>query len=237
MDHDRDAEDDDAPPPEFDIRAKLKHAAHYAMLGFAPVVSVLALGVALFATGNHPEPAQPDNLKSNIEILNLSLLATKSELENLKFSVSREKSLRGEERKKKEEIDARIIRHVTRLQEKLKISPTLEEQLRADVKAAAAAQAAIQASAAVPAPVISDKQQTTAPVPPGAGKKSAAEPAPTEAKKESAPEGVAEKTIPVDAAKNPAPKEPAKKPEPKPAPKLSPQVKVIKDAIDEYNKQ
>lgn len=238
MDRDRDAEDDNVPPTEFDIRAKLKHVAHYAMLGFAPVVSMLALGVALFASGNHSDPAQLDNLKSNIEILNLSLLATRSELDNLKFSVSREKSQQGGERKKKEEIDAKIVRNVTRLQEKLKIFPTLEEQLRAAAKAAAvASQVVTPASAAAPAPVMPDKPQAAAAVPSGAEKKSAAVPAPAETEKESAPKGVAETAVPAEAVKNPVPQEPAKKPVPKPVPKLSPQVKAIKEAIDEYNKQ
>jgi hypothetical protein len=237
MDRDRDAEEDDAPAPKVDIRAKLKHVAHYAMLGFAPVVSILALGVALFATGNHSDPTQLNNLKSKIEILNLSLLASKTELEDIKFSRVREKSQRVEERKKSEEIDATIIQNITRLQERLKISPTLEEQLRAAAKAAAVVSpVGIPASAAASAPVVSDKLQT-APAPAGSEKKSAAVSVPKETVLKSVPKEVAQKTVSEKIVKKPVSKEPAKKPAPKPIQKLSPQVKAIKDAIDEYNKQ
>jgi hypothetical protein len=194
MARDIDAEEE-VPAPEGDARGKLKLVVHYAMLGFAPVISIVALGVALFATGNHSDRAQISELNSRVEKLNASLSASREELENLKFNMTREKSQRADERKKEEEHDTKFIQSITHLQEKLKIVPTLEEQLRAPVS-------------------------TRAQVSPNAG---------TAAVPESAP-----------AAAVPAKKTEEKKkaaPAPKPAEKLSPQVKAIKDAIEQYNKQ
>jgi hypothetical protein len=203
------AEEEDTPAPKGDAGEKLKLVAHYAMLGFAPVVSVIALGVALFATGNHSDRAQISELNSRIEKLNASLSASREELENLKFSISREKSQRADERKderkKEEEHDAKIVQSITRLQEKLKIVPTLEEQLRAPTGARADA-SPVAGTAAIPAsaPAAADKKQAAA-------------------------------DVAVPAKKAEEKKKPA--PPPKPAEKLSPQVKAIKDAIEQYNKQ
>jgi hypothetical protein len=213
-----DAEEEDIPAPKGDVREKLKLVAHYAMLGFAPVVSVIALGVALFATGNHSDRAQISELNSRIEKLNASLSAPKEEMENLKFSMSREKSQRADERKKDEEREVKIVQGISRLQEKLKVVPTLEEQLRAaTVTHAESAPVAGAATApvAVSAPAVADKTQAaSAPAPASAAKK--------------------------PAAAIPAPKVDEKKkaaPAPKVEEKMSPQVKALKKAIDQYNKQ
>lgn len=223
MARDIDAEED-TPVPENDAHAKLKLVAHYAMLGFAPVISIVALGVALFATGNHSDRAQISELNSRVEKLSASLSASREELENLKFSMSREKSQRSDERKKEEERDTKIIQNVTRLQEKLKIVPTLEEQLRAPASARTEA-----FPVAASAPVAAGRTQAaTAPVPASAAPKpAAATPTPKvdEKKKDAA----------VPAKKAEEKKKAA--PPPKPAEKLSPQVQGIKNAIEQYNKQ
>jgi hypothetical protein len=218
MARDIDAEEEDTPAPKGDAREKLKLVAHYAMLGFAPVVSVVALGVALFATGNHSDRTQLGELNSRIDKLNASLSASREEMENLKFSMSREKSQRADERKKDEEHDAKIVQGITRLQEKLKIAPTLEEQLRvASVTHAepSPVAGAIVAPVAASAPAVADKTQAaSAPAPASASKK--------------------------PAAAIPAPKVDEKKkaaPAPKAEEKMSPQVKALKNAIDQYNKQ
>ncbi len=225
MDHDRDAEEDDVPSQGIDIRAKLKQIIHYASLGFAPVVSIVALVIAILAPGDRADQTQLGELKSNIDFMNLGVLGSRSELENIKLSILREKSIR----RKADEIDARIIQNVTQLQKKLKITPTLEEQLRAAAKAAAVAAQTEDPAAAASAPVVSGKQQTApAPAPASMGKMSATAPVPKE---------MAKKTVPAETAIKAVPEESDRKPSPKAVPKLSPQVKAIKDAIDEYNRQ
>lgn len=232
MARDIDAEEEDTPVPPSDAREKLKRVAHYAMPVFAPVVSILALGVAIFAGGNHSDRAQISELNSRIDGLNASLAASREELENLKFGTSREKSQRADERKKEEERDAIIIQSVTRLQEKLKVAPTLDEQLRVAAKAHAAASpvdGVLAAPAAASAPAVANRvQAASAPAPASAAKKpAAATPAPKADEKNRAA------TTP--AGKNDEKKKAA--PVPKPIEKMSPQVKALKDAIDQYNKQ
>ena len=112
------------------LRARLKLAAHYALLAFAPVVSVVALVIAVVAAHSHSEQAQQNEYAARIDDLNASLAETKGELENLKVAIARERSLREEEHKKSEERETKIVLNITQLQTKMKISPTLEEQLR-----------------------------------------------------------------------------------------------------------
>lgn len=160
------------------LRQKLALVGHYAMLGLAPFISVCALIVAVLAvTGNQSGEEQLSKSKARIDSLSTTLSATKSDLEKLKASITQDKALQEEERKKQEEQVARIIQNITPLQMKLKISPTLEDQLRQ-----AAATSAVMPAATSGVPAIS-----------------AVAAAPTE----------------------------------KP---LLPQVKVMKDAIDKYNK-
>jgi hypothetical protein len=162
MERDRDTEEEDSTPsPTGDAREKLKLAAHYAMLGFAPVVSVVALVVAVFVPGKHPDQAQQSEVDSRVESLNANLPASRGELDNFKIAMAHERSMREEERKKQDEQDKKIIQNVTRLQVKMKISPTLEEQLREAASAravtsavASAPVAASPAVVAVSAPVV-----------------------------------------------------------------------------------
>jgi hypothetical protein len=232
MVRDSDADNDDTPAPKGDVQEKLKLVAHYAMLGFAPVVSIAALCIALFATGNHADRTQSSDLNSRLDGLDASLMASRAELDNLKFTMSREKSLRGDGHKKADELDEKIIQNVSRLQTKLKISPTLEEQLRIAVKSQKVAPpvgAAIPAPVAASAPVVTDKiDAASAPVPASVNK----DPLPVTKSTEVAKQ---------PAAATPAAKVPAKKTAPVPAPKadkkMSPQVKALKNAIDQYNKE
>lgn len=232
MARDIDAEEENTPVPKGDTREKLKLVAHYAMLGFAPVVSVLALDVALFAGDNHSDRAQMSELKSRMGSLNASLSASREELENLKFSMSREKSQRADERKKEEEHDAMIVQSITRLQEKLKVAPTLEEQLRvaASVHAdTSTVTGATPVTLAASAPAAADKKAASAPVSASAaGKPAAAMQSPKiDDKKKAAATPPAKKT---DEKKKAAPA-------PKAGENMSPQVKALKNAIDQYNKQ
>jgi hypothetical protein len=151
-DRSRDAEEDDTPPSRADlVRARLKIIARYASIGFAPAVSVAALIVGVIALSNtqsQTDRTKSDELTSRIDSLNASLSETKGELENLKFTQSREKTMRGEEYKKLDAQGAKVIQSVTRLQAKLKVSPTLEEQLRPPTSAPIAMPAPVGAASA-----------------------------------------------------------------------------------------
>ena len=162
------------------MREKLTVVGHYIMLGLAPVISVIALAVGVLAvTGNHSGEEQLSKSMAKLDILSANLAASKAELERLKLALAQGKNAQEEERKKQDEQLAKIIQNITPLQVKLKISPTLEEQLR---------QAASAATVATALPVVASSVPAA-----------------------SAVTTTAEK-------------------------KLSPKVKVMKDAIDKYNK-
>ena len=116
------------------IRLKLKRIISYAILGFAPVVAVLALIIAVIAvTGNQPrQTSQPQLSKAVAEIdgMNASLAASKDELEKLKAAMAHEKTVQ-------EERMTIIIRNITELQVIMHISPTLDEELHQPAKAPA----------------------------------------------------------------------------------------------------
>lgn len=209
QDRSREEEDDNAPASKADLaRAKLKLFARYAMLAFAPVVSIAALVVAVIAASDHHAQSESTLLKdmtSRIESLNASLSETKGELDNLKFATAREKTLRAEERKKADERDTKIVQNLSHLQTKLKVSPTLDEQLR---EAASAPAATFAATNAVSAPAVA------------AGKLPLAENSPAVAK----PIATVDKPIAT------APKSKPKTPNKTPA-----QVKALKEAIEKFN--
>jgi hypothetical protein len=175
-DRSRNPEEDDSPPSKADFaRARLKIIARYASIGFAPAMSVAALIVGVIALSNtqsRTDRTESEELTSRIDSLNKNLSDTRNELESLKFASSREKTVRGEERRKLDEQDAKIIQNVTRLQVKLKVSPTLEEQLRtlasAPVAVPVPAGAASSTPAVVPAsPATGNMQAVTSAQAPG----------------------------------------------------------------------
>ena len=91
------------------LRARLKLAVHYALQAFAPVVSVVALVIAVVAINSHSEQAQQIEFAARMDDLNASLAETKGELENLKVAIARERSLREEEHKKSDERTRRLF--------------------------------------------------------------------------------------------------------------------------------
>jgi len=164
---DRDNNDEAAAAPAT-ADSRLKTIARYAMLAFAPVLSVVALVVAVIAiTGNQSQSDRShlSELTTRVDGLYASLSEAKGELDNLKFAMARDKAMRGDERKKSDELDAKIIQNVTRLQTKSKVAPTLEDQLREPVSTPAAIPAvtsAASAPVAAPAPVMTDKKPVAA---------------------------------------------------------------------------
>jgi hypothetical protein len=132
--------------------SKLKLVGHYAMLGIGPLLAIVALVVAVMAlSGNRASEQQATKAVAAAANLEKSLEATRNELERLKLSIAQEKNGQNEERRQREEREAKIVQNITQVQAKLKISPTLEQQLQAPASAPAAASAAAAPAAAAPA--------------------------------------------------------------------------------------
>ncbi len=139
------------------IMLKLKLIGNYVLDGFAPFVAAIALIVAVIAVNSNK--SSQEQLGQNavqlgqnaaaIASMNASLLIAKGELEKLKVATAQEKSLQEEERKKQNERMTQIIQSVSKLQLKVKISPTLEEQMHPPVSSSAVQLPASAASAPV----------------------------------------------------------------------------------------
>lgn len=157
----RSAEEEIPPPSKADlVRQKLKLIGGYALDGFAPVVAALALIIAVYS--NQTSQEQLNKTSAKIDSMSAGLPAPKAELEKLKAAVALEKTLQETERKKQEEQLAKIIQHISQLQLKMKISPTLEEQLHQPASAPVAAPAAAaEIPAAYSAPVKADESTAT----------------------------------------------------------------------------
>jgi hypothetical protein len=128
---DRKDEGDKASAPK---AARLKTWAskggQYIAEGFAPVVSLVALVTAVIAvTGNQAAQTQLKEGLAKVNGMNAGLLTIRGDLEKLKMTLAQEKSLQDGERKKLDDSLAKIIQGLTRVQVKLKVSPTVEEQL------------------------------------------------------------------------------------------------------------
>lgn len=120
------------------VRLKLKLISNYVLDGFAPFVAVIALIVAVIAVnGNKSGQAQFSQNAARMDSMSASLLASKAELEKLKAAMTQEKFLQQEANKKRDEQVAAIIQNISKLQVKMKISPTLEEQLQQPASASA----------------------------------------------------------------------------------------------------
>lgn len=188
---DREEEDTAEPAEGASLRERLKAVAHYALLT-APVVALLALALAIAALVlGRSAPPQADDSGVRIESLSASLTETKNELESLKFTLARERSQRAEERKKAEDREAAIIRHVSRLQTKLKVAPTLEEQLKATPRAPAPAASGVPsaetaAHAATNTPAVTEAKSAVAPAAAAAPATAEKKPAPATTEKTSA---------------------------------------------------
>lgn len=179
------------------FRLKLKLVARYALLGLVPVVAVAALVVAVIAiTDNRSSQKQLGETVAKIEGLNASLSAIKGEFEKLKASVAKDKAQQNEELSKQDERVTKIIQNITPMQVKMKIRPTLDEQLSQP----AGVSAVVPVTPHIAAPAVSHAAAPATPHP------SSATP---------------------DPAKSSASADK----------KISPQVKAMKEAIQQYNKK
>lgn len=129
--HDRIAEEDNAAPSKTDSApSKLAPLAHYAMLGFAPTVSVLALIIAVIALNGNQSSKEPlGKAAAQIDSISATLPAFRGDLEKLNVSLAQMKSMQMDEHKKREIQVKEIIQSVTVMQKKMKIFPTLEDLL------------------------------------------------------------------------------------------------------------
>jgi len=123
----------DAPTKQELMRMKLKSVLHIAMLWFSPVAAVLAVVLAVFAfMGNQTAQKQLHKHGATIKSLKANLSASKRELKKLKMRAtvaSKKTSLLKEKLMKQDEQLALIVKNVTPLQVRMKISPTLATQL------------------------------------------------------------------------------------------------------------
>jgi len=164
------------------VRLKMKLISSYVIDGFAPFVAVIALIVAVIAVnGNKSGQAQLsqsaakiDSMAAKIDSMSAILLASRAELEKLKAAKAQENSLQQAENKKQDERLIPVIQSISKLQVKMKISPTLEEQLHQPASAAASAPPLLAASA-VSAPAAAVAVPAKADVATGADKKPGAQ--------------------------------------------------------------
>ncbi len=217
VDNDIDAEANDVQaPPSGQMRAKLKLVAHYMALAFAPAVSIAALVLAVAALNRHPDQAQAGESAARLDHLSADLAEAKAQLETLQVALAREKSMREEERKEAGVRDSKVVEAVSALQNRMKISPSLQEQLRANASALDAATVAVPAATTVSAPAPTQPLK--------AAVNQAAGPASTQSAAGGKPSASSRKP----AQSPPTAKKPAKR---------SPQVKALKEKIEHFNKK
>lgn len=151
---DGNADADNTAPSKMElIRIKLKVIAHYAMLGFAPAVSAIALILAVIAiVGNKSVRTELTQGAPKFENISTSLSTSKGELEKVRTAMEKQDNLQAEERKKLDVQMEKIIQNISQLQMKMKIAPTLEEQLRQPASAPAAASITPVSAVAAAAP-------------------------------------------------------------------------------------
>lgn len=240
-------------------RLKLNPGLDYVLDGFPPVIAVIALIVAVLAMNESRSlrtqlgtaVAKIESLSSNksfasredFDKVKASVAgidkgkASIEELEKVKAVLAQDKVTHDAELNKQSERNAKIIHGVSKLQVKMKISPTLETQMRESVAVPIAAPSPAPKAATAPVAAI---VPTSAPVP---AKAVAPSPAPAPAKQIilSMPEA--------PAVAKPAPVKPATKAEVPTAKapvtivrgdtkkEREAQVKSIKEQIDEFNKK
>lgn len=200
------------------IRLQMKLVAHYVMLGLAPVLAIAALVVAVMALmGSRSGHTQLEQNAAVIANLTASLAASKAEVDKLKLNALKETAAQNERLKKMDERVNLVIQNVIPLQVKLKMSPTLDQQLSLPASAVVAPVAHLPPSPAAHTPV------AHVPPAPAVTKKTPAKTTP------SSPAPQVEHTP----AKAPA----AKTAKPDGDKELSPQVRAMKEAIERYNKK
>lgn len=119
-------------PSEISQRpAKLSRIWRYAKIAFAPLVSVLALAIAVVAVSNNQvSQAQLSKATFQIDNLSASLSASQAELKKIQSEIIQKNAMTDVEQSNQAARMSILIQNITALQVKMKIHPTLEEQLR-----------------------------------------------------------------------------------------------------------
>ncbi|MFA6014404.1 MAG: hypothetical protein WC742_05005 [Gallionellaceae bacterium] len=250
-----------AKPSKLDaLRVKLKVLTHYLGLGFVPGIAVF--GVVLGSWALIQNSANKHRIESDaavIEELRTTLAMSRKEFDRLKTVVHKEKTVHGEKLKKHEERIAKIVENLTPIQVKLRISPTLEQQLNPP-EAVSIVPPVIEPPKFAPLPEkpkpakvepVKPHAVKAQPVPvkPPVIKETAAvhapalkvEPPPAKFQIGKVPPSDKNKTVTVKVGADSAPHTPEKsagKPQQKSADEkpLSPQAQAIRDSIQQYNK-
>ena len=149
--------DENASPPKPGRIALLKKAAHYALLGFAPVIAIIALVFAVMAfSANRSIQAQASAAIAKLDAASAALKASKTEasalkaelstikaeLSELKAAVASQKIKQEEEFKKLGALTEKIAQDVSRLEAKAKPSPAQKGQSKQSSSASGAASSA-----------------------------------------------------------------------------------------------
>jgi hypothetical protein len=132
------------------LSLRLKLFAGLALRVATPALSLLALVLAIISLSHQSELAQLDQAMLRIESMNASLSEARSTLENLATSMAHEKIMQDEARQQQDELMARVVQNLSQLQAKLKIAPTLDEQLHPAASAPLASTSVVPATAQSP---------------------------------------------------------------------------------------
>lgn len=115
---------------------KMQRIVQYAIPAVALLVAIAALVFAMLAgNGSKDSQEQLSKADAKIEALTASLSAAKGEVDQLKALLAQDKALREKTRKEQDELVARIVQNIIPIQTKLKIKPTLNEQLQQPMSA------------------------------------------------------------------------------------------------------
>lgn len=197
------------------MQMKLKKVLGYAVMGFAPVVALTALGIAVSVLlGNQSAHTQLHNDAVAIERLNSALAVSKIELERLKVAAAKESAAQNEKLKQQDGELMKLTQSIIPLQIKLKISPTLGDPVLP------ASLSEPQPAVVHPVPV---KEKVVVHSPPEVSHKAIPKKAKAAAVEPHAASAVA---APVKSSES---SEADKK--------LSPQVRAMKEAIEKFNKK
>jgi hypothetical protein len=110
------------------VRVKFKAVVNFVLDVFPPIVATLALILAVYnyQTNLHIF----ENFNAKIVSISSNMMESKAELNNLKAGLLKNGSMHEEDKVKLDGVISKIIQNITQLQAKLKVVPTLDDQLK-----------------------------------------------------------------------------------------------------------
>jgi cell division protein FtsB len=144
---------------------KMQKVVQYAIPAVTLVIAIAAAVFAMLAgNGSKASQEQLSKADAKIEALTASLAAAKGEVDQLKALVAQDRALREKVRKEQDELVARIVQNIVPIQTKLKLKPTLDEQLHQPMSVPVAAPE-VTSHAATPAPAVAATNSDAKPSP------------------------------------------------------------------------